>query len=51
LVSCTQEAPPFEETRAGFGPATPVGYTNIRERAGGAEASGLPFSSDVFLRY
>jgi ferredoxin len=37
IVGCTQEAPLFEETRAEFGPETPVGYTNIRERAGWAE--------------
>lgn len=38
LVGCTQEAPLFEETRAEFGPETTVAYTNIRERAGWAEA-------------
>jgi ferredoxin len=37
IVGCTQEAPLFEETRAEFGPETPVRYTNIRERAGWAE--------------
>ncbi len=37
LVGCTQEAPLFEETRAEFGPDTPVAYTNIRERAGWAD--------------
>jgi ferredoxin len=44
IVSCTQEAPLFEETRAELGPETAVGYTNIRERAGWAEegAAALP---------
>jgi ferredoxin len=37
IVGCTQEAPLVEETRAEFGPDTPVAYTNIRERAGWAE--------------
>ena len=37
IVGCTQEAPLFEETRAEFGPETPVAYANIRERAGWAE--------------
>jgi ferredoxin len=37
IVGCTQEAPLFEETRAEFGPDTPVAYVNIRERAGWAE--------------
>jgi ferredoxin len=37
LVGCTQEAPLFEETRAEIAPATPIAYTNIRERAGWAE--------------
>jgi ferredoxin len=40
VIGCTQEAQLFEETRAEFGPDTPVGYTNIRERAGWAEAGG-----------
>jgi ferredoxin len=38
VVGCTQEAPLFEETRAEFGPDTPIRYANIRERAGWAEA-------------
>jgi hypothetical protein len=32
VIGCTQEAPLFEETRAEFGPDTPIGYANIRER-------------------
>ncbi|MDH3661015.1 MAG: 4Fe-4S binding protein [Alphaproteobacteria bacterium] len=39
LVGCTQEAPLFDETRAEFGQETPVGYVNLRERAGWSEES------------
>ncbi|MBP2227090.1 ferredoxin [Azospirillum agricola] len=44
LVACTQEAPLFGEVAAGTAPDTPVGFTNIRERAGWSDegADALP---------
>jgi ferredoxin len=40
VVACTQEAPLFAEIAAEAAPDTPLGFTNIRERAGWAEQAG-----------
>jgi ferredoxin len=40
IVACTQEASRFEEQREELGVAQPVGYVNIRERAGWSDEAG-----------
>ena len=40
IVACTQEAPLFDEKAVEGNPATPVSYTNIRERAGWSSQAG-----------